>query len=109
MWVDDGGVAHTVALPDPTDVMADDFRADFDALALSDLEALQLVIGRAEEQAYESGWFELSASEEYVGSTPPVALLRGRVLSAGDVASAIEQTDLRWRLDVIMALDDYIS
>ena len=109
MWVDESGVAHTVALPDPTDVMADDFRADLDFVALTDLDALQKVIAQAEEQVYEAGWFELSTSKEYVGARPPIALLRGRVLSASDVAGAIEQTDLRWRLDVIMALDDYLS
>ncbi len=109
MWVDESGVAHTVALPDPTDVMADDFRADLDFIALTDLDALQRVIAQAEEQVYEAGWFELSTSTEFVEAAPPIALLRGRVLSTSDVVGAIEQTDLRWRLDVIMALDDYLT
>jgi hypothetical protein len=109
MWIDDGGVAHTVALPDPTEVMSDDFRAGLDALAHSDANALREVIEQAEEQIYEAGWLELSTSAEYVGATPPVSLLRGHVRTARDVANAIDQTDLRWRLDVIMALDDYMT
>ena len=109
VWVDDLGVAHTASLPDPTHVLSDDFRADLDSIALSDPDALQDVIGLAEEQVYETGWLELSVSDEYVGATPPAALLRGRPANASDVASAIARTDVRWRLDVILALDDYLT
>jgi hypothetical protein len=35
MWVTDDGVFHTVALPDPTHVMASQWRVSFDALIAS--------------------------------------------------------------------------
>lgn len=109
MWIDDDGNLHTVALPDPTDVMSDDFRAGLDAVSRSDADSLREVVEHAEEQVYEADWHGLNTSEELVGTPPPVDLLRGDVSTAKDVADAIEQTDLRWRLDVILALDDYLS
>jgi hypothetical protein len=109
MWIDSSGVARTVALPDPTDVMSHGYRASLDAIAHSDPDALQVVIRQAEEQVYEAGWLELSTSEEYIGTTPPAALLQGQVHSARDVANTLAQIDLRWRLDVIVALDDYLT
>ncbi len=105
MWIDDGGVAHTVALTDPTNVISDDFRKALDAIAQSGVEALRRVVRQAEKQLYGAGWLEVSTSEEYVGAAPPVDLLRGHPLAAREVSDAIEQTDLRWRLDVIMALE----
>ena len=59
MWIDQSGVAHTVALPDPTALMDAAFTASVNALRHSD----------------------------------PATLKR-----------AIEDVELRWRLDAVMAL-----
>ena len=44
MWIDEGGRAHTVAMPDPTRVMAEDFLVSLDALLVvtqrDDVEAV---------------------------------------------------------------------
>jgi hypothetical protein len=50
-----------------------------------------------------------SGSADYIGAAPPSDLLQGRLSRASDVGFAIERTDLRWRLDVIMALEDYLN
>lgn len=109
MWIDQAGVARTAAPVAPTDVMAEDFRTDLDALAVLDPYALLVVIAEADERIQEFGWSGLSTSEEYVGAPPPAGLLCGRLHGPDDVAAAIERTELRWRLDVIKALDDYLA
>jgi hypothetical protein len=109
MWIDENGVAHTAALPDPTEVMSADFRSSLDALAVRHRDALCEVVQAAEMQAYESDWTDLVASELHVGASAPPDLLQGRVTSAGDLALAIDQVVPRWRLDAIMALDDYLD
>lgn len=63
----------------------------------------------AEERVVDSDWSQLQPSENEPGQPPPMDLLRGAVTSPIDVARAIDDVDLRWRLDAIMALDDYVE
>jgi hypothetical protein len=109
VWIDDEGVTHTVALPDPSRVMADDFRTSLDTIAVSDHAALRGVVERAESRANQADWSELKGSEVHVGAPAPSDLLHGRVLTREDVAHAIDRVAPRWRLDVILALDDYLD
>lgn len=44
MWVGDQGVCHTVALPDPTELMSDTFRQSLDQLMVRDQKDLDEVI-----------------------------------------------------------------
>lgn len=108
MWIDGEGGLHTVALPDPTEIMSSDFRRGLDVLARADPEALRDALGLWEEALLLSDWSGLEKAEHLVGATPPVDLLRGRPCTVRDVAGAVEAVDLRWRLDVVMALDDYL-
>jgi hypothetical protein len=109
MWIDDDGVTHTVALPDPTRVMSDDFRASLDALVAGDRDALRVIVEHAEMRAHEADWSDLVGSEIHVAAPAPVDLLQGRLATPDDVAHAIDQVVPRWRLDVILALDDYLD
>jgi hypothetical protein len=109
VWIDGDGVAHTVALPDPTRVMSEDFHESLDALAARDRPALRLVVKRAEVRAYEADWSDLRGSEIHVRAAAPVGPLRGRVVSPDDLAHAIDRVVPRWRLDTILALDDYLD
>jgi hypothetical protein len=109
MWIDDDGVTHTVALPDPTHVMTDDFRASLDALVARDRDALRAIVERAEIRAHETDWSELVGSEMHVAAHAPAELLQGRLATPDDVAHAVDQVVPRWRLDVILALDDYVD
>jgi hypothetical protein len=110
VWIDDEGVLHTVALRDPTDVMTDEFRAGLDAIAASHRAALRGIVERAENRVYDADWFPLKTDQEvHIAAAPPVGLLQGRVVKPEDVTKAIDQVDARWRLDAIMALDDYLD
>lgn len=109
MWIDDAGVAHTVALPNPTDVMSSEFREALDALAPGDREALGDEVQRWEERLYAAGWQGFAMSSELEGAGPPTALLEGRVQTVGDVEAAVERVDQQWRLDVLVALADYLD
>ncbi|WP_210652162.1 hypothetical protein [Nocardioides sp. SYSU D00065] len=112
MWIDEQGVAHTVALPEPTDVMSDEFRASLDAILAADREALLLILERAEESVFEEDLAALADPEKravFEALTPPTALLDTALDSPEALAATIEDTDLRWRLDVVLALGDYID
>jgi hypothetical protein len=109
VWIDDEGVAHTVALPDPTLVMSEDFRSSLDTLAARDREALCAVVEHAEMRAYETDWSDLRGSEIHVRAAAPADLLRGHLVTPDDLVHAIDQVVPRWRLDVILALDDYLD
>lgn len=112
MWIDDDGVAHTVALPDPTHVMTDDFRASLDALADADRGRVREILELAEMRVLEADLSHLKRpgrDAESREAAAPVGLLRGRVATPEDLARLIAQVELRWRLDAIMALFDYVD
>lgn len=109
MWIDDEGVAHSVALPDPAHVMTGNFRSSLDTIAAADGDALRSIVKRAEARAYGADWSDLDRSKLHVGAPPPAELLQGRVTSPEDVDRAIFKVAPRWRLDAILALDDYLD
>ncbi len=107
--MDDEGVAHTVALPDPTQVMSQDFHASLATLAARNREALRAVVELAEMRAYKMDWSDPRGSEIHVRAPAPVDLLRGHVATPNDLANAIGEVVPRWQLDAILALDDYLG
>jgi hypothetical protein len=46
---------------------------------------------------------------QFVGLPPPRKILRGSVEDMADLMAALERVDQRWRLDAILALQDYID
>lgn len=109
MWVDQAGVAHTVAMPDPTWLMSDEFLDSLDAMAGLARTAVQNVIDDAALRVYETDLSGLGESATHVALTPPQGLLHGHGVTADDVALAIDRVELRWRLDAITALDEYLD
>jgi hypothetical protein len=109
VWVDEEGVGHTVALPDPTKVMSADFQAGLDVLVGRERDALRSIVEHAEKRAYEADWSDLVGSEVHVEAPAPADLLHGHPTTPDHVAHAIDQVVPRWRLDVILALDDYVD
>lgn len=109
MWVDGQGVLHTVALPDPTDVMTDEFRRGLDSLLAAERARLSDIVEEAQMRLLEMEWSHMGRSESDVESTPPRDLLHGAVHTSDDVSDAIEGVPERWRLDVALALEDYID
>lgn len=112
MWIDADGVAHSVALPDPSHLMSPTFQTALDALLATDREAVVLILEQEETRLFEQDLAALRDPEKedvFEGLTPPVSLLDGQVSDSEDVRAALERMDWRWRLDVISALDDYID
>lgn len=112
MWIDDDGGAHTAALPDPATLMSDEFRTSFDALVSSHRQEVEEVLEAAEVHVFEhdlSGLAGPQGDAEYLGVPPPQRLLQGSLSTTEDLVRTLERTDLRWRLDAVLALDDYIT
>ena len=110
MWVDDRGGCHTVALPDPTELMSDVFRHSLDRLMARHQEDLDQVIEIEQMRFFEerAGLLLRDPEEaEFVGAAPPIALLAEPVRTVEDLRQVIRGIDDRWRLDVLLALDDY--
>jgi hypothetical protein len=111
VWVDDQGVCHTVALPDPTKLMSLAFRRSLDQLLARGQEAVATAI-EAEEILFYEEW-ERSPSQEFneakfVSVAPPVALMIGPVGTITELRGLLCEVNLRWRLDALAALDDYL-
>ena len=111
MWVDEHGVAHTVALPKPKVLMTKSFRGSLEALVQSDPRAVEATLETAEEQ-----WFETpptaadpAVEAQFVGLAPPRRILVGTMEGLPGLLAALELVDERWRLDAILALQDYID
>ena len=110
MWIDAVGVLHTVALPDPTNVMTDEFRSSLDALAASQGASLRAVVDEAQARIFERDWSGLLRSQDDLTAvSPPRELLRGDISDLQDFADAITRVEAEWRLDAVLALDDYID
>lgn len=81
MWIDDRGVAHTVSLPDPQQLMDSAFADSLAALVRLDSEGVEDAVAQAEEEVFES--LEYCAigvdAGSSPGATPPTQILRGAV------------------------------
>lgn len=111
MWVDYDGVAHTVALPRPKQLMTKSFRVSLEVLVQSDPDAVQAALEIAEEQVFEVEPAAAAPEVEarFVGLPPPRKILRGSVEDVSGLVAALDRVDQRWRLDAILALHDYID
>ena len=112
MWVDEQGVAHTVALPKPKQVMTKSFRHSVDSLLRTERSQVETLLAAAEEAIFEHGLWEPidpGAETEFEGRPPQTKILDGVLAEAKDLRSAIDAVDLRWRLDVVLALQDYVD
>jgi len=112
MWIDDDGVVHTVALPSPTELMSAGFRGSLDALVEVDSRrVLDLVESQQDRFLSVENVSPIDADTEarFHGATPPRNLLDGPVSTLDDLGAVIAAVDRRWRLDVLMALEDYLT
>jgi hypothetical protein len=46
---------------------------------------------------------------QFVGLAPPKKILRGSMEDVAGLLAALERVDQRWRLDAVLALQDYIG
>lgn len=112
MWIDEMGTCHTVALPDPTKLMSDAFRRSLDQLLERSQEEVVEAIHVEEMSFYENQapLFVWDSEEaEFVGVSPPVALMAEPLRNVADLRRVKREIDDRWRLDALAALDEYHS
>lgn len=113
MWVDGQGVCHTVALPDPTMLMSEAFRCSLDRLIAEAPEAVADAVEAEEDRFFEEqaplAGNQAAENHQLVGALPPAQLMGPPVTSVGDLRLLVRRIDRRWRLDVLVALDDYVS
>ena len=110
MWVDDEGVCHTIALPDPTVLMSEAFRESLDQLLGTARNEVARTVEVEEARFYEEapGSHDKDSEAEFVGAAPP-ELLTEPVTTVAELESLLGRLDSRWRLDALVALDDYLS
>lgn len=112
VWIDDHGITHTIALPDPAAGMSPDAVRGLDALtekarseildALDDWYWNEYVSGEARSQMIAEG---LGPS----GVPLPDGYITAVIASAGDAVAVVRATDPAWRIDVLEALQDYLE
>lgn len=110
VWIDDDGVAHTVALPEPAGIMSGTFRIALDELLTNQPDEVAEVLEGTETEVLDEDLRELSdpvGEAQFVGTPPPPELLTEAPTSPADLARILTGTDLRWRLDAVLALGDY--
>jgi hypothetical protein len=109
VWVTLDGVAHTVALPNPRDVLATRTRVSFATLR-RDLagDVVGNLLDGEEEAIFENDLVP-DADKSFVDAAPPRGILDADVSTADRLRAAVQGVDLRWRLDVVLALQDLID
>jgi hypothetical protein len=89
--------------------MSDRFRESFDLLISRALAAVVDLLERVEERIYEQEMWSLPVDATFEHVPPPQGILDDEVRTEADLEAAIQGVDLRWRLDAVMALTDYVD
>ncbi len=112
MWVDDEGVFHTVALPDPAELMSDQFRVTFHRLVDQAPGEVDELIETEQDHFFDAhdDWsVDVENEALHEGQAPPAGILNASVGTLDDLKDMIRSVSPRWRLDVLMALEDVVS
>jgi hypothetical protein len=106
VWVDAEGALHTVALPEPSEVLTSRALATFWHLR-DDVgpEVIEGILDDEEEKVYDADHAP-DTDDSFVGETPSVGFLDADLDSVNALAEAVRRVPDRWRLDVLMALAD---
>ena len=110
MWKTPDGQAHTVALPDPTSAMTQDFVDSLRALDADERTAFAALVEAAQE-----GFLDLLDDVEPTEPTSPdkdglpSEYLEGSFESAEDIARYLNRMDIQWKLDALLAVEDYLA
>lgn len=112
MWISSDGRINTVAIPDPTDIMTDDFAKNCRIVWRKTKRRVRRNwLDRLEEGILiEAANREISSVEsDFSGMPPPREILSGTPQSLEDIASSVHAVEQRWQVDVVMALTDYFD
>jgi hypothetical protein len=77
----------------------------------SDPDTVGAALETAEEQMFAAGPTpaEPAVEAQFAGLPPPRKILIGSMEDMSGVLAALEDVDRRWRLDAILAMQDYID
>lgn len=92
--------------------MSEEFRASLDTLTSSNRPEVEKVLEALETEVSMSDVSKLkrqAGDAEYVGVPAPRGLLQGTPASADDLDRVLREVELRWRLDAVLAIGDYID
>jgi hypothetical protein len=106
MWLTADRIIHTVALPNPEEVLGPvAARCWAELIARTPAESLADRLESHEEEIYD---LELSADSdsEFFEATPPVGVFDVEFTSLDELNDAIRAVETRWRIDVVAALTD---
>ncbi|WP_418057695.1 hypothetical protein [Pimelobacter simplex] len=107
MWIDSDGVSHTVAVPDPGELMDRSFHESLEALFLAgEADDLLQWVECEQEALLETGLKRTESEGQFVGRPAPKGLLAGTFDDLAGLARVLSRIDLRWRLDALLALED---
>lgn len=109
MWVTADGIAHTVALPSPSELLTEPALSAFKNLrkGLGNEQLEELL--EDEESAIFDDTPAPDTDDTFVGVSPPLAVLDGDLSTADLLVATVRAMDQRWRLDVVLALQDLID
>ena len=110
MWVTADHRLHTVAVPHPEELFTEPALETLVAL-LADLgmDAIDEIVETAETNIFElflDTKVDLDAEAPFAEAAAPIEIFSALVYTRDQLAAAIDDIDLRWRLDVLMALQD---
>jgi hypothetical protein len=110
MWIDDNGVCHTVALPEPRMLMSDAFQQSLERTLTRDREELASAIELEQVRVFGMVKRRVRSADEsdFAAAIPPPNLLSQQFNSVNELQRLIRQVDFRWRLDALEAIEDCI-
>lgn len=109
MWVTADGVQHSIALPDPSEVLGAQGLASFAALvAAADRDELELWIDDRL-LALHDATFEPDTEGVFFERTPDIGILDGDLSTYDGLAAALDAIDPRWQVDLLLALHDLLD
>jgi hypothetical protein len=111
MWRTPDGVAHTVALPDPTYAMTPEFVESLDRLDASERQRLTSLITVSMNVVFDARPEDVDPVdlESTEWDALPDGYLHGSYPTARDLITYLGEIEARWRLDSLEAVDDYLD
>lgn len=109
MWVTPDGVQHTLALPEPVDVLSARGLETFAVLvAAADRDDLELWIDDRLIALHDAS-FEPDPEGLFFERVPAAGLLDGDLSTLDGLAAALDAVDPRWQVDLLLALHDVLD
>lgn len=109
MWVDAGGVRHTVALPDGSRLMDEAFRISLERLVESAGDELLQWLDNRQDVILSTPSIPSDNESNFEGVPAPDGLLRGGFDDLLGLESLLGSLDRRWQLDALLAIEDFAS